>query len=261
MKLLVKIVLFLAVFSAGFALLRTSAEYRIVLAADLKDLGGVPSLYTTLGTIFSFLAAFVVQSGWAGWGGLVSAIRDEVNALDRLWHVSFWFPAATGARLRAGLRRYVELAIFEGWDGSRPRGDDPGMDRLLVDLGQAVVHAAAPREASFAASGALAELAGYRRERLHFATRKMPPFLRYTLILACTLVIALSLLIGVRSMSLDYIFTTSIALLAYVVYLLADDLDNPCRAGLWHVTPEEYQRLARKMDAPAAEAPLVAAAS
>lgn len=250
MKVLLKILAFLALFSAGFALLRTSAEYRVVLAVDLKDLGGVPSLYTTLGTIFSFLAAFVVQSGWAGWGSLVSVIRNEINALDRLWLMSFWFARAAGANLRRELRRYVELAIAEGWGGASPGDGGGNLDRLLVNLGQLVVHGATPREASFAASAVLGELAGYRRERLHFSARRMPPFLRYTLILACAMVIGLSLLIGVRSVPLDYLFTTSIALLAYVVYLLADDLDNPCRPGLWHVSPEEYRRLMRKMEAP-----------
>lgn len=249
MKVLLKIVAFLALFSAGFALLRTSAEYRVVLAVDLKDLGGVPSLYTTIGTIFSFLAAFVVQSGWAGWGGLVGAIRNEINALDRLWLMSFWFAGETGEHLRRGLRRYVELAIGEGWGGAPPGEGGGNVDRLLVDLGESMVHGITPREASFAVSGVLAELAGYRRERLHSSARKMPPFLRYTLILACAMVIGLSLLIGVRSVPLDYLFTTGIALLAYVVYLLADDLDNPCRPGLWHVSPEEYRRLMRKMEA------------
>ncbi len=262
MKVLLKIVAFLALFSAGFALLRTSAEYRLVLAMDLKDLGGVPSLYTTIGTIFSFLAAFVVQSGWAGWGGLVSAIRNEVNALDRLWLMSFWFAGAIGMHLRHEMRRYVELTIGEGWGGAPLPGDGDGnVDRLLVDLGQAMVHGATPREASFAVSGVLAELAGYRRERLQYSARKMPPFLRYTLILACAMVIGLSLLIGVRSVPLDYLFTTGIALLAYVVYLLADDLDNPCRPGLWHVSPEEYRRLLRKMAAPEMQERLAAIAS
>jgi hypothetical protein len=39
----------------------------------------------------------------------------------------------------------------------------------------------------------------------------------------------------------------SIALLAFSVYLVLDDLDSPLQPGLWQVTPEDYQRLLTKL--------------
>jgi len=248
MKVLVKILLFVTLYSAIFAFIRVGPEGRVVVAADLKDIGGVPWLYSIVGMVFSFLAAFVVQSGWTSWGGLASAIRNEVNALERLWHMAHWFPEGQGACLREGLRRYVDLAVGETWGGEALQATDEQLENQLADLGRVAFRTESASGASSPASSALAELAGYRRERLDFSSRRMPRFLRYTLILACAMVISLSMLIGVRSLWLDYTFTTSIALLAYVVYLLADDLDNPCRQGLWHVGPEQYRRLARKMD-------------
>jgi hypothetical protein len=40
----------------------------------------------------------------------------------------------------------------------------------------------------------------------------------------------------------------SIALLAYVVYLVVDDLDNPLRPGLWQITPHDYQELLHRLE-------------
>jgi hypothetical protein len=83
----------------------------------------------------------------------------------------------------------------------------------------------------------------HRENRLHYSHRPMPKVLKSTVLLADVLVIGLSLLIGVRHMWLDYVFTLSIALLAFSVYLVLDDLDDPLRPGLWHLTPEDYRRL------------------
>lgn len=57
------------------------------------------------------------------------------------------------------------------------------------------------------------------------------------------LVIVLSLFVGVKHLWLDYLFTLSIAMLANVVYLVIDDLDDPLRPGIWHVTSKRYERL------------------
>jgi hypothetical protein len=76
-----------------------------------------------------------------------------------------------------------------------------------------------------------------------------PQILKNTLGFAAALVIVMSLFIGVRNIWLDYIFTTSIALLAYVVYLVVDDLDNPLQPGLWQITPHDYHELLRRLEA------------
>ncbi len=55
--------------------------------------------------------------------------------------------------------------------------------------------------------------------------------------------IFLSLFIGVKNPWIDYIFTLSIGVLAYTIYIVIDDLDNPFRPGAWHLTPQDYKML------------------
>lgn len=64
----------------------------------------------------------------------------------------------------------------------------------------------------------------------------MPTMLKAMMGFADGLVIILSLFIGVKHLWLDFLFTFSIALLAYAVYLVLDDLDYPLRPGIWHPT-------------------------
>ncbi len=59
--------------------------------------------------------------------------------------------------------------------------------------------------------------------------------------------IILSLLIGVRNPLLDYIFTVSIGVLAYTIYLVIDDLDGPFRPGAWHLSSNEYKILLERI--------------
>lgn len=55
------------------------------------------------------------------------------------------------------------------------------------------------------------------------------------------MVILLSLFIGVKHLWLEYLFTLSRALLAYVVFLVIDDVDHPPRPGMWHITANRYE--------------------
>ena len=55
--------------------------------------------------------------------------------------------------------------------------------------------------------------------------------------------ICLSLFIGVKNIWLDYTYTMSVSMLAYVILLVIDDLDHPLIPGGWHLTPGPYQKL------------------
>jgi len=82
-----------------------------------------------------------------------------------------------------------------------------------------------------------------RNRRLYQCGSHIPHILKNTLTFAGILFIFLSLFIGVKNPWIDYIFTVGIAVLAYTIRIVIDDLDNPFRPGAWHLSPEEYQIL------------------
>ncbi len=91
--------------------------------------------------------------------------------------------------------------------------------------------------------GIIGDLLRHREYRLQAGQRRMPVIVKATVSFADGLVIVLSLFIGAQHLWLDYLFTLSIALLAYAVYLVIDDLDHPLKPGIWHVTATPYEHL------------------
>ena len=78
-----KLLLFVVFFSSIFWIFRTIDRGKI-LFVDLAELSGLPWLYSSIGLIFSILAAFTIQKEWEHWNELVEAINGEVNALEEL---------------------------------------------------------------------------------------------------------------------------------------------------------------------------------
>lgn len=249
MRLVQKIFIFLAVFSGLFFALRTYEAFNEnMLLADIADLGGVPWLYSVVGIIFSVLAAFIIQNEWQQWSNLVSAVRGEVEGLEQLWRCAQHLPDETRVSLCERIHHYLTLITTKGLD-QISRHEHTALDHVFMSICDAVYGMLEQPRLKVALDTMLANIIAHHSRRLLYSFPATPGILKNTLGLATALVIGLSLFIGVQSIWLDYIFTISIALLAYVVYLVVDDLDNPLRPGLWQITPHDYHELLRRLEA------------
>ncbi len=83
----------------------------------------------------------------------------------------------------------------------------------------------------------------HREDRLHYSAKHLPVMLKTIIVFSTSLIIGLSLFIGVRDIWLDYLFTVGIALLAFLIYTVIPDLEHPLRPGNWHITIDEYKEL------------------
>lgn len=241
MRLIRKTVIFALVFSVVFFVLHTADSTGMIIGADLDDLGGVPWLYSAVCLIFSILAGFIIQHEWDQWNALVEAVNGEVSALQHLW---LWSQHVPGLRisLHEALRQYLTVTIQDEW-GPDAQSESEAAEKSLAMVWEAVVVLPTSSGLVMPATAIVGDLLRHREHRLHSSQRRMPPILKVTVGFADGLVILLSLFIGVKHLWLDYLFTLSIALLAYVVYLVVDDLDHPLRPGIWHVTSKRYERL------------------
>src|SRR6266571_975604 len=249
MRLLQKGLVFLIVFSGLFFLLRSNEDFhRNILLADIADLGGVPWLYWVVGIIFSVLAAFIIQNEWQQWSNLVAAVKGEVVGLEQLWRCANHLPEDTRVSICHPVHRYLTLITTKGLDKISP-DEHAALDHAFITICDAVYGMPDHPRLKSTVDSILATIISHRSSRLLYSLPTTPGILKNTLGFAAALVIVLSLFIGVRSIWLDYLFTMSIALLAYVVYLVVDDLDNPLRPGLWQMTPHDYQELLRRLEA------------
>jgi hypothetical protein len=54
--------------------------------------------------------------------------------------------------------------------------------------------------------------------------------------------------IGIKNIWLAFLFTASIASLAFAIFLVLLDLDNPLKPGSWHITTKDYENLLARID-------------
>lgn len=241
MKLVGKIGIFALLFSIMFFFLHATDVTKAVVRDDMEDLGGIPWLYSAVCLIFSILAGFVIQHEWDQWNDFMDAIKGEVSMLRSLWlwsqHVS-----DLGTKLRDAMRQYLAVTIQDEWHASG-LGESEAAGKALAVVQEEASMLFQHSELRMTTVGIIGDLLRHREHRLHSGQRRMPAILKATVGFADGLVIVLSLFIGVKHLWLDYLFTLSIALLAYVVYLVIDDLDHPLRPGIWHMTSKPYERL------------------
>jgi uncharacterized membrane protein YqjE len=246
MSLIRKLIPFLVVFGTIFYFIRTSSFYDTRLL--LSNIDGTPYLYAVVGTVFGVLAAFAIQKEWDEWNALTDAVRGEVDGLEKLYLWSSNFPEKIKNEIHNNIRCYLQLIIKEGWHYSEKGEKSQEVEDVITDLNNSIykIFDEAPQlmPTSFAL---LSIILNNRSARLQHSAEHMPPMLRNTLRFAAFLLIALSMFIAIKDIWLAYLFTASIASLAYAIFLVLTDLDNPLKPGDWHITTKDYKALLAKI--------------
>jgi hypothetical protein len=246
MKLIKKLIPFLVVFSVIFYFIRTSDEYNIRVLVANSD--GVPWLYAVVGTIFGVLAAFIIQKEWGKWDALTDAVRGEVDGLEKLYLWSSHFPEKIKDKVHGNIENYLKLVIREGWSYSKKGEKSSEIEEIVRGLNTSIydIFEEAPQlvPTSFAL---LSNILNHRSSRLEYSREHMPPLLKNTLQFSAFLLIGLSMFIAVRDIWLAFLFTASIASLAFSIFLVLTDLDNPLEPGDWHITTKDYKALLEKI--------------
>lgn len=248
MKTLLKILLSFIVFSLGFYLLRTQGQSFYDVDALIADINGIGELYSAIGIIFAIFAAFVILFESERWNNLTDAVRGEVRELNELWLWSRRLPEDLKKIFHENITHYLEAVIEERLDSSQQSGVILKSENILASLHDDVYKTSkeAPELTSNIFS-TFSDFVKYREQRVHYTISQIPRILKRTLLFSDALFVAFSFFIGVRNPWLGYILVTGVATLAYVIYLLVDDMDNPTRPGGWHLTTKNYQALLDKI--------------
>lgn len=249
MKFTFKVILFVTVFSLVFYGLHESDFYntRVILA----DLGGIPWLYASIGTLFSILAGFIIQKEWENWNSLVDAVNGEVNTLREIWLWSRYLPADISSVFHNSIKSYLEEMSDNGLNKSEQEITSNRIEESMSDL-NAVMFQMFKSQPDMAANTFtfFTKLIEKRTERIRFSSHHVPASIKRIILLSTALMICLSLFIGVKNIWLDYTYTMSVSMLAYVIYLVIDDLDHPLIPGGWHLTASAYKKLLDRISVP-----------
>lgn len=210
----------------------------------LDNLNGVSWLYSTIGLIFGIISAFIIQTEWDKWDRLHTSVREEVGSLQQLLLLARHLPNKIELELKGIIGEYLKLLIHKEWEDLDKGKKSQAIEKTVYDM-QEILFNLPPEAARFSEQGftIFARILSRREDRLHYSAKRLPVMLKTTIIFATSLIIGLSLFIGVKNVLLDYVFTMGIALLAFLIYTVIADLEHPLRPGNWHITTDEYKEL------------------
>lgn len=212
------------------------------------NLNGLSWLYSTIALIFSIISAFIIQTLWSRWDRLENAVRGEINSLWELHMFSEQLPLQVGNGLKEAIRDYLEGILHEGWRQIDKGERNKRVEQALKDIQRKIfiLSEQSPEKRNMAENIFLSILTN-RNDRMHYSSGHLPYLLYVLVILATFLVISLSLFIAVSNIWLDYLFTLSIGLLAFFIFVVIEDLNHPFRPGTWHVTKDAYKELLKEV--------------
>jgi len=241
-----RVLIFLIPFSIVFWYIHDKFEAVLSRASE----NGLAAFYSADGIIFGLIVAFVIQREWEIWTNLSGSVRTEIDTIREMWKWSTYAEESLCREAQGHLTEYLKTMISE-WNNSNQRVRSTKVDAEIDGLrGMLVKMSVSMGALGFQLFSAFGNLINARNQRLNFSNEHMPVILKRIVFLADILLILLSLFIGVDNIYLDYIFTAAIALLAFTLLIVVDDLDNPFRPGTWHLTSKDYQDLLQELTSP-----------
>jgi len=245
LRLRFKVLFFVVFYSVFFYLLRNNDyySYRLLKA----DIDSIPWLYAAISQIFGIISAFIIQKEWQQWDGLVDAVKGENNALYEMWLWSGQFQI--DYPIRDLIKQYLNIVITEGW-GKTEKGEvSPELDKVIKSLHEGMAEIARLHPAmSSAVVSLISDLGACREKRIRYGSSHMPLILLQTFRLATALMIFLCPLIVIKAYELHFLFSASISILSYTIYVVVRDLDQPLKPGGWHLTTIDYKKLLDKLE-------------
>lgn len=241
-KILTKIITFICIFTIIFFGIR---YLNLLPVAKLQEnINSVPWLFSTISLIFSIICGFVIQSRWQMWDELIDASRGELSSFRQLNIMAHHFPENIKNIIRKQIAEYLKLTIEEIKSEYSRSSRSNMADFAIYQLEDTFFSSRKDHQDSgLMAFEILRSCINYRDRRLQNNAHKLPMPIKTFIISATVSIIFTSLFIGVDSLLYDYIFTLTIGLLAYGIYLVIDDLDHPYLPGAWHLKTEEYEEL------------------
>lgn len=244
-KLRFKVSLFIIFYSIFFYILRNNDYYNYRLLKASID--SIPWLYAAISQIFGIISAFIIQKEWQQWDDLVDAVKGENSALYEMWLWSDQFK--TDYPIRDLIKQYLHIIINEGWGKTENGEVSPELDKVIKSLHEGMAEIARLHPAmSPAVFSLVSDLGVYREKRIRFGSSHMPQILLHTFRLATCLMIFLCPLIVIKDYDLHFLFSASISVLVYTIYVVARDMDQPLKPGGWHLTTADYQKLLSKLE-------------
>ncbi|MFA5714729.1 MAG: hypothetical protein WC998_03230 [Candidatus Paceibacterota bacterium] len=210
----------------------------------LADVGGLPWLYASMGTLFSILAGFIIQKEWENWNNLIDSVKGEVEELRELWLWSQHFPKEIKDSLRNYIIDYLNVMIENGLNIGEKGERSESIEKNISNIRNLIFNISQDHPQLIGTTFIIFnKLIDKRNRRISSSSHHVPEAIKNTIFFSTILMISLSFFIGVKNLWLDYLFTLSVSLMTFVLYMVIEDINNPLLPGSWHLTTDDYKSL------------------
>lgn len=247
--IIIKLILFIVVFSAAFWYIRLHnllPDYK--LEADLRS---IPALFSAGNLIFSVISAFIIQAQWSKWDRLVDANRGEINIMRQLYILAHHFPKDEMNEIRyhiyTYLKTYIETSNVQDPKQILKRSQE--VDDALIDIEDSMFNASRKHpDVGPLAFGYLTRAMEYREKKIQFTNQSLPRGIKIFIFFATFSVIFGSLFMPFVNIVFNYYFALVLALLSFGVYLIIEDFEYPYRPGNFVLTVGIYRTLMNEIE-------------
>jgi hypothetical protein len=241
--ILIKLIGFFIIYNILFFSIR--ALNLLPPAKLIENNSSIPWLFSAIELIFSIISGFIIQSKWETWNALIDATHEEISSLRELHILSHHFSQSVHEKIRDKICNYLNVLLSEAKISHTMDQRSEEVDKAIFELEETIFsidYSEHPNIGSMAFD-LVRKCMENREKRLQNILHRLPLGVKIFISFATFSSIFSSLFIGVTSLFYDYLFTSIIALLAYGIYLLIDDLDNPYRPGQWHLSMNVYRKV------------------
>jgi hypothetical protein len=242
--IVIKLILFIIVFSVLFLYIRM---HNIIPTYKIEeDLRSIPVLFGAGNFIYSIFTGFIVQTQWTKWDRLIEANRGEITMMRQLFIFAHHFPKDEMLELRYHIYNYVKtyIAASEIKDYKQLTTRSRAVDDALIKIDDSMfkILKKYPDRSSMA-TGYLTRAMEYRERKIQLSNQRLPMGIKLFVYFATFSIIFGSLFMPFNSIGLNYYFTLVIGFLAFGVYLIIEDFDDPYRPGNFVLSVGLYRNL------------------
>lgn len=238
-------------FTIGFSILFYVVRVGEVIPSNIvaEDFRSVIPLFSGITVVFSIISGFIIQAQWHKWDTLIDAVRGEVNMLRHIYVMAQNFPASPRSKLRSSIKKYLEVLIEVNdatttHRGIRNKQVDEAMYAIDRNVYQVLDKFTQTGMGVFMLFNRAME---FRETRIQNGSHRLPIMLKALIVVMTIIMIASSFFIFFNNIWFEYTFRLVLALLAYTIYLIVDDLDNPFRPGNWQLRFSGYRELLQEI--------------
>ena len=213
----------------------------------LVETNGIGLLYSTIGLIFGVISGFVIQTQWDNWSKLSISVHGEIKSLRQLLLFGTYISPEFDKTIKEHAETYVQKIIVN-WHNNDKEKSSAEVIAAIQKLQETIYLLWDEKPViTESANQILFRIIEYHDDVTHYSSRRLPVIVKILIIFCMILVIVIPLFIGMRTLWLDYIITLSISLLAFLIYAVINDLDNPLKQGNWHITNNDYKILLEEL--------------